>query len=552
MPDETLKKQLYHKLHTRIASGEFSNGRLPSLRALAQQYNTSLGSIRDSIKLLEQKHLVSAKHGRGYFILPPMGKPLSKLLVLGETKFRNPFFSEIHTQICMHPDNSLMLEPMSNWNGMSKAQQLTKLNHYAELPVQAIFLLGNMLEKFSADDIRALHAHTRMYYYLQPALSLLQAGIPGATYNEYLVGYKGVNHLLNIGCRTLLVCTPPEAKERAEGAAAALDESLVSAQLLFHDDSGLENFTQSDLLKAHKIDGIFFASDDHACRELPLLHSYGYHIPENLAVLGCFDTAVKDKPESTLSSINIRPELIINKVWGMYQEKTHDAQISVPPILSPRSSTLRFHASKTPAQPEVIRLSSRGISLHQTLDFFLPKLLELAPDVAIVLLGISDMVHPAHLKELSQYEKDLNTLLEKLSSIRCKPVICDLYLCDESKLFERHDKNAYYGLKKPNERICAANKIIYDTIKKYGAVCYHLSEQVQKHGGLNPDGEHLEESAQKILAKSLAELLRPFTPRRIVCLGDSNTFGVYGSRSYVDYLRTNLLTYKEDISKTPI
>lgn len=59
------------------------------------------------------------------------------------------------------------------------------------------------------------------------------------------------------------------------------------------------------------------------------------------------------------------------------------------------------------------------------------------------------MVHPAHLKEVSQYEKDLNTLLEKLSSIRCKPVICDLYLCDESKLFERHDRNAYYGLRNP-------------------------------------------------------------------------------------------------------
>lgn len=40
MPDETLKKQLYHRLRTRIASGEFSNGRLPSLRTLAKQYNS--------------------------------------------------------------------------------------------------------------------------------------------------------------------------------------------------------------------------------------------------------------------------------------------------------------------------------------------------------------------------------------------------------------------------------------------------------------------------------------------------------------------------------
>lgn len=100
MPDETLKKQLYHRLRTRIASGEFSNGRLPSLRTLAKQYNTSPGSIRDALQLLELKHLISAKHGRGYFILPPKEKPLSQLLILGETKYRNPFFSEIHTQIC--------------------------------------------------------------------------------------------------------------------------------------------------------------------------------------------------------------------------------------------------------------------------------------------------------------------------------------------------------------------------------------------------------------------------------------------------------------------
>lgn len=546
MPDETLKKQLYHRLRTRIASGEFSNGRLPSLRTLAKQYNTSPGSIRDALQLLELKHLISAKHGRGYFILPPKEKPLSQLLILGETKYRNPFFSEIHTQICMHPDNSLMLEPAPHWNEMSKAQQLTKLNRYAELPVQAIFFPGNMLGKFTPDDIRALHAHTRMYYYLRPAPSLLQAGIPGATYDEYLIGYKGIRHLLDVGCRTLLACIPPEAEERAEGAAAALEESLISARLLFHDDSTLENSAQSDLLRAHEIDGIFFASDDHALRELPLLQSYGYRIPEDLAVLGCFDTVTRDKPESTLSSLDIRPELIINKIWGMYQEKIHEAQITVPPVLSPRASTLRFHASKHRPQPEVIRLSSRGISLHQTLDFFLPKLLELAPDAAVVLLGISDMVHPAHLKEVSQYEKDLNTLLEKLSSIRCKPVICDLYLCDESKLFERHDRNAYYGLRNPNERIRAANKIIHETTRKYGAACYRLSAQVEKHGGLNPDGEHLEESAQKILAESLAKLLHPLAPRRIVCLGDSNTFGCYGNRSYVDFLRVNLLTEGEN------
>ncbi|MGN0871707.1 MAG: substrate-binding domain-containing protein, partial [Victivallales bacterium] len=352
-------------------------------------------------------------------------------------------------------------------------------------------------------------------------------------------------HLLDVGCRTLLACIPPEAGKRAEGAAAALEESLISARLLFHDDSALENSAQSDLLRAHEIDGIFFASDDHALRELPLLQSYGYRIPEDLAVLGCFDTVTRGKPESTLSSLDIRPELIINKIWGMYQEKLPEAQITVPPVISARASTLRFHASKHRLQPEIIRLSSRGISLHQTLDFYLPKLLELAPDAAVVLLGISDMVHPAHLKEVSQYEKDLNTLLEKLSSIRCRPVICDLYLCDESKLFERHEKSAYYGLRNPNERIRAANKIIHETTRKYGAACYRLSAQVEKHGGLNPDGEHLEESAQKILAESLAKLLHPLAPRRIVCLGDSNTFGCYGNRSYVDFLKVNLLTRGE-------
>ncbi|MGN0870870.1 MAG: GntR family transcriptional regulator, partial [Victivallales bacterium] len=209
MSDETLKKQVYHRLRTRIASGEFSNGRLPSLRTLAKQYNTSPGSIRDALQLLEQKHLIAAKHGRGYFILPPKEKPLSQLLILGETKYRNPFFSEIHTQICMHPDNSLILEPAPHWNEMSKTQQLTKLNRYAELPVQAMFFPGNMLGKFTPDDIRALHAHTRMYYYLRPAPSLLQAGIPGATYDEYLIGYKGIRHLLDVGCRTLLACIPP-------------------------------------------------------------------------------------------------------------------------------------------------------------------------------------------------------------------------------------------------------------------------------------------------------------------------------------------------------
>ncbi len=65
-------RRIAEDLRTAIESGQLAPGdKLPSERALAEQYGTARNTAREAVRLLAEQGLVTARHGRGVFVREP-------------------------------------------------------------------------------------------------------------------------------------------------------------------------------------------------------------------------------------------------------------------------------------------------------------------------------------------------------------------------------------------------------------------------------------------------------------------------------------------------
>ncbi|MGY4905780.1 GntR family transcriptional regulator [Streptomyces sp. 900116325] len=65
-------RRIAEDLRRSIESGEIARGeKLPSERALAEQYGAARNTAREAVRLLAEQGLVTAKHGRGVFVREP-------------------------------------------------------------------------------------------------------------------------------------------------------------------------------------------------------------------------------------------------------------------------------------------------------------------------------------------------------------------------------------------------------------------------------------------------------------------------------------------------
>lgn len=62
-------EEIMEQLQARIRSGEWKPGeRLPTMQQLASQYGLSRTAVREALRLLESRRIVSIEHGRGMFV----------------------------------------------------------------------------------------------------------------------------------------------------------------------------------------------------------------------------------------------------------------------------------------------------------------------------------------------------------------------------------------------------------------------------------------------------------------------------------------------------
>lgn len=67
-------EEILEQMEARIRSGDWKPGdRLPTMQEMAAEYKLSLTAVREALRLLESRRIVSIEHGRGIFVCPDPG-----------------------------------------------------------------------------------------------------------------------------------------------------------------------------------------------------------------------------------------------------------------------------------------------------------------------------------------------------------------------------------------------------------------------------------------------------------------------------------------------
>ena len=61
--------EIVQTLQQRIAAGEYPDGKLPSTRALREEFDVSYGSLRSAILILKATGVVEGRQGQGVFVV---------------------------------------------------------------------------------------------------------------------------------------------------------------------------------------------------------------------------------------------------------------------------------------------------------------------------------------------------------------------------------------------------------------------------------------------------------------------------------------------------
>lgn len=189
---------------------------------------------------------------------------------------------------------------------------------------------------------------------------------------------------------------------------------------------------------------------------------------------------------------------------------------------------------------QVFNCGTSGITIGSIMRSKIDEAMKNHPTVTILLAGTNDMINSKALSSYEDYEQNMRNAVKKIKESGSEIVLVTLPPCIESLLFQRHSREAF-DKKPPNERIARANEIIRKIAAENKASLIDLHKIIMKHAPLeseqsllrnpvnvkSPDGVHLTPFGAQILAEQIYEMIKmkQFKADRVVCLGDSNTFG---------------------------
>lgn len=332
------QQKIYEDMRRRIMAGEFAGtDSLPSLRDLAQHYQSSTGTVRLAMIELEQNKLIFGRHGAGYFISSEMPEPNLKRVILIEHSGNEHLYSNFvrEFQNCVMADGKASLTVVHPETGGCREKFLSYLEAVGAYDDAIVFYNAEHLKFMTSDDMHKLSRNSKVYYYFnrkQIAESLL---LPGVAIDWYGGTYLAVRYLTEIGCRNLLVIG---------GNGRLLDGCRDSAE-----DAGVAvSFAQNReeaaaLLRQHSFDGIFSTSDSILVQLFGELRDLGRIPGRDVALVGFYNTPWCETCEPILSSMSIREEEIVRTVWAMANGDIPEKSEMLRPRLIVRNSTTDFN-----------------------------------------------------------------------------------------------------------------------------------------------------------------------------------------------------------------
>ena len=165
------------------------------------------------------------------------------------------------------------------------------------------------------------------------------------------------------------------------------------------------------------------------------------------------------------------------------------------------------------------------------------------PRLVVLMVGTNDVLNSRNSVPLDEYRKNLEKLIGRITSGGAKLVLMTIPSCHEPYLLERHPAD-FYEPDGPSGRIQKANLIIRQTAKKHKIPLVDIHEILSTKGNIgekpegllrnkanssSADGVHPTPDGYRIIAAAVYRAIREhrLPVGRIVCLGDSITFGAH-------------------------
>ncbi len=194
----------------------------------------------------------------------------------------------------------------------------------------------------------------------------------------------------------------------------------------------------------------------------------------------------------------------------------------------------------TAAGVEVYNAGIGGDNTNQMAARFERDVMERKPDLVILMAGTNDWLNSWNPVAPERYRANLLSMVQKAKTSGAEVILCEIPNAYEPYLAARH-REGFFREKSAALRVAEANAIIAEVA---GQNTIPLLKTTRVLGDASPDaaslfrnqancgtedGIHPTPAGYAKLAAAVAEVIheKGWKPERIVCMGDSITFGVH-------------------------
>jgi len=194
-----------------------------------------------------------------------------------------------------------------------------------------------------------------------------------------------------------------------------------------------------------------------------------------------------------------------------------------------------------PGKPKVINAGRGGHNSRNLLARLDRDVLAHRPDLVVLMVGTNDVLNHGNAVPLKEYRANLGKLIKRVRAAKSRVLLATILPCHAPFLLSRHPAE-FYGSDGPAGRIRKANAVVRAVAKATRVVVVDLHALFEARGHVgaerqswlrNPansrarDGVHPTAEGYQAMAEAIASAIAKhrLPHRRIVCLGDSITYG---------------------------
>lgn len=202
------------------------------------------------------------------------------------------------------------------------------------------------------------------------------------------------------------------------------------------------------------------------------------------------------------------------------------------------SSIALFVISFFVSAVEVVNAGHSGWNSRQLREIFSGELQKHRPDLVILMVGTNDNLNSYNLIPLSEYRENLTAMIAAAKASGAKVLLCEIPKVNQEMMSKRHKEGFFRG-ESAEKKVNDVNAIVAEVAKAQDVPLFPtatvLGESTRDAASLfrNPansgaeDGVHPTPNGYLRFADAVAKRIRAekWTPKRILCIGDSITFG---------------------------